>query len=64
MNNSQREVYLVATAAFLGYSIGKVFDNIIIFASPNDPKPIVGIVLFGIFILIALIIIYLLAKKR
>jgi len=64
MNNSQREVYLVVTAAFLGYSLGKVFDNIILLASPNDPKPILGIFLFGIFILISSIIIYQLAFKK
>ncbi|PIU72801.1 hypothetical protein COS79_00985 [Candidatus Woesearchaeota archaeon CG06_land_8_20_14_3_00_33_13] len=64
MNSSQREVYLVITAAFLGYSMGKIFDNIILLASPNNPKPILGIFLFGIFILISSTIIYLLAFKK
>ena len=44
MNNSQKEVYLVVTAAFLGYSLGKVFDSIILLASPN-PKPILEVFL-------------------
>ena len=44
--------------------MGKIFDNIILLASPNNPKPILGIFLFGIFILISSTIIYLLAFKK